>query len=162
MTKIFFFCIFFFSLITALPSEFKRVINWHSVDKQTNNLSKSFADFENCIRIDNTGLPYYFESFELNSADANVSISNTVFKSLDGISIDSMAVPNTVLKFTSEIVSSAGKSFLRLTVFPFIKDDFGIEKLVEFTVSLNENGKLLKSATSSFPWKSSSVLSTGK
>ncbi len=51
---------------------------------------------------------------------------------------------------------------MRVSVFPFVRRYGQILKLTEFTLSINENSKILKSATASYQWKSSSLLGTGK
>ena len=162
MTKIFLFCILFFCFFNAWTADFQRSIDWELPVDGLESQSKSFPLFENSITIDRTGLPYWFESFEVDSPNAQVLISNCVFESVSDFVVDSASVPEGELKFTSELGSSAGKNFVKVTVFPFVRRNNQIEKLIEFTVSINENGKQLKSATAAFPWKSTSVLGSGK
>ena len=134
MTKLFYFSIFFFCFFNGWASDFHRVITWATTAEKTTDQAKSSPSFEGCIRVDNTGLPYWFESFELSSSNAEVLVSNTVFESAENMYIDSNAISNAELKYTSEIVSSAGKTFLKLRIFPFISQNHRIEKLVGFTV----------------------------
>ncbi len=162
MTKLFLFYIFFFCFFNGWTAEFHHTINWVKPGGKVIDKSGSLPVFENSITIDKTGLPYWFESYELSSADAEVSVSNTVFESVPELKVDSAVIRNGELKYTADIVVSAGKVFLRLTVFPFVRRNNQIEKLVEFTVLVNENSKQLKSVAVGFPWKSTSVLGSGK
>jgi hypothetical protein len=162
MTRLFLFCILFFCFFNAWTADFHRTINWLSVGERSDNLSKSFPVFENSITIDRTRLPYWFESFEIDSPNVEVLLSNAVFEPVPYFDGDSASVPDGELRYTSEVVASAGKNFLRLTVFPFVRRNNQIEKLVDFTISVNEKGDQLKSAAAGFNWKSSSVLATGK
>jgi hypothetical protein len=162
MTKLFLLCLFFFSFFIGWTADFHRTIQWEESIELINDHSKSLPGFENCITIDKTGFPYWFESFEITSSDAEVSLSNTVFQSVSVLNVDSAVIQDEELKFTSEIVVSAGKVFLRLTIFPFVRQNNQIKKLVKFTVSINEYPKQLKSATAGFPWKTNSVLGSGR
>jgi hypothetical protein len=113
--------------------------------------------------IGESNLPYWVESFELQSSDAQVTITNAVFEPFNSTSI---ILPDTLgeeLNFSSLVGTSAGRSHIRVSVFPFVKRNGQILKLTEFTVSINEKNSIrLKSATTSYAWKTSSVLSSGK
>jgi len=126
----------------------------------TTKLSK--LDFDGSIVKDKSSLPYWIESFDLNSSNATVSISNAVFEPINNSQIVLNDSIGSEIKFSTEIGSSAGHSRLRLTIFPFVKRNNKIQKLVEFTVSVKENPNYLKSASSAYQWKTTSVLATGK
>ncbi len=162
MTKIFLFCLFFFCFFNGWSTDFHRIIHWKKSNEQTNIQAKSLPGFEESIVIDKTGSPYWFESFELNTPNTIVALSDTIFEAVPGMNPESVGIPQGKLRYTTEIVVSAGKAFLKLTVFPFVRRNNQIEKLMEFTVSVRENSKQLKSASADFPWKSSSLLATGK
>jgi len=162
MAKIFLFCIFLFCFVSGWAQDFRRTINWSESIEKVNSTSESIPAFENSIIIDNTGLSYWFESFELNSSDAEISILNPVFELVSDPNAKLKSIQNEELKYSSEIGVSAGQAFLKITLLPFVRRNNQIEKLVEFTVSIKENPKQLKSATAAFPWKKSSILGSGK
>jgi len=72
---------------------------------------------------------------------------------------DSLGTEPTIL---SEIGSSAGQFYMRISIFPFVKRNGQILKLTEFTVSISENPNVLKSVKAGYQWKSSSLLASGK
>ena len=164
MSKILLFsCLFFIAGIT-MASDFHRKIIWFGkVDTIENEPKGNFPhQFEGSISIDRTGHPYWFESFELNSGSADVAIENAIFEPVED-SINAVeTIQNEEITFNSDIGVSAGKSFLRLTIFPFIRKNNQVEKLVSFTISITENQNKIKSANAVFPWKTSSVLASGK
>jgi len=122
----------------------------------------SIPAFENSIIVDNSGLPYWFESFELKASEAEITIISAVYEPVAGSNDKLKTIQNDELIYSSEIGVSAGQAFLKLILFPFVRRNNQLEKLVEFTVSIKENPKQLKSATAVFPWKTSSLLGSGK
>ena len=164
MLRIILFSYLFCLAATSVASDFHRKIIWSgkpdSIKLEPN--GTYMLNFEGSISIDRTGLPYWFESFELNTAAADVVIRDAIFETI----IDSIPALETIqnedITFKSDIGVSAGKSFLRLTVFPFIRKNNNVEKLVSFTISIPENQNKLKSAIAAFPWKTTSVLGSGK
>ena len=164
MTKIVLFSCLFFLAVTSVASDFHRKIEWSdkidTIEIEPRGISP--LKFEGSISIDQTGLPYWFESFELNSASADVAIVNAIFEPVNDSILTLENIQNEELTFKSDIGVSAGKSFLRLTIFPFIRKNKQVEKLVSFTISITENQNKLKSANAIFPWKTSSVLASGK
>ena len=163
MTRLFLFCTFFFCFFIARSAEYHRTIHWIEQNQTTGIESNSIPDFENSIIIDQTKLPYWFESFEINSAAAEITIANTVYEPLTSSSSAGLAViQEGELQIKSEVGVSAGRSFLRITICPLIRKNNQIQKLVEFTLSIKENKTILKSAVSAYQWKSSSVLGSGQ
>ncbi|MDP2339113.1 MAG: type IX secretion system sortase PorU [Bacteroidota bacterium] len=118
--------------------------------------------FDGSIVVDQTGLPNWFESFEISSSGADVSITGAVFEPVLLPAVGLINFQKSEMQFSSEIGSSAGKFILRLTIFPFVRRNNQIERLVEFNVSINENHNQLKSVGSPYSWKSTSVLRSGK
>ncbi|MBA4408563.1 MAG: hypothetical protein C0397_03980 [Odoribacter sp.] len=162
MSRLFFFCLFFFLTSTSRADDFKRTIHWYKNEQIGGENLKSLPEFEGSITTSQTGLPYWFESFELGETEIEVVLKDVVFEFSDDSLFDSSLITADNLQYWQEIGSSSGKSFLRLTINPFIRRDNRIGKLVGFTVSIQEKPMLLKAAKASYPWKSSSVLATGK
>jgi hypothetical protein len=162
MARIFLLFLFIFITLTSSASDFNRIVKWFQKDQPGEKDRKSWPTFEGSLTIDQTGLPYWFESFELSSSSANVSVENTVFELVEDSIFAKNSIPEDSLNYWSEIGASAGKSFLRLTINPFVRRNHRIERLVNFTVSIRENSIQLKSAKALFPWKSASMLATGK
>lgn len=149
---------------TSVASDFHRKIIWSdkpdSIKLEPN--GKFMLNFDGSILIDQTGLPYWFESFELNLASADVVVVDAIFEPINDSILALETIQNEELTFKSDIGVSAGKSFLRLTVFPFIRKNNQVEKLVSFTISVTENQNVLKSANAPYLWKTNSVLNSGK
>ncbi|HZL10913.1 MAG TPA: type IX secretion system sortase PorU [Prolixibacteraceae bacterium] len=162
MTRLFLFCILFIYVLTGYSADYHRTINWFQQTQNTDLIDQSVPGFEGNIIIDQTGLPHWFESFELNTPEAEVFISNTVFEPILHPSAGLIEYQESELQYQSEIGVSAERSILRLTINPFVRRNNQIEKLVSFTVSIKENLNQLKSATASYKWKSASVLASGK
>jgi hypothetical protein len=162
MLKYLLFCGLLFINITSWSADYNRRINWVQKIKTVDSTETTSLDFEGSIVVDSSRLPYWIESFGLNSSNAEVFINNAVFEPITNSQI---ALNDTIgddIKFKTVIGSSAGHSMLRLTIFPFVRRNNQIEKLVEFTVSVKENVNQLKSATTGYQWKSSSILASGK
>jgi hypothetical protein len=162
MTKLFIFCTFFFCFFIGQSAEYHRTIHWIQQGKTSGIEYSSIPDFENSIIVDQSKLPYWFESFDMNSAVADVSIQNAVYEPVPFLPAGLSGIHEGELQFKSEISVSAGKSFLRLTICPFIRKNNQIQKLVDFTISISEKNNALKSAVSAYQWKSSSVLGSGQ
>ncbi|HAQ18805.1 MAG TPA: hypothetical protein DCR40_06145 [Prolixibacteraceae bacterium] len=162
MSRLFYFCVFFFFTSTGWADDFKRTIHWFNNEQIDGENFKSFPGFEGSITTSETGHPYWFESFELGETEVEALIRDAVFEFIGDTLFDSPLITEDHLQYGQEIGSSSGKSFLRLTINPFIRRDNRIGKLTGFTISFQENPALLKGAKASFPWKSSSVLATGK
>jgi hypothetical protein len=164
MSRIVLFCYLFFWAVTSIASDFHRKIFWSdkpdSIKSELN--GKFIPNFEGSISKDRSGLPYWFESFELNVASADVVIRDAIFEPMSDSILALETIQNEELTYNSDIGLSAGKSFLRLTVSPFIRKNNQVEKLVSFTVSITENQNKLKSANVAYPWKTTSVLGSGK
>ncbi len=162
MPKIILFFLLLFNISICWSADYHRKINWIDQTQYSDSVNRSFFSFEGNIVKDRSGIPYWFESFDINSINAEVTVIDAVYEPV----VDSLMNLNdsvgSELKYTSEIGVSAGRSILRVTILPFIRKATGIEKLVEFTISVNENVKLLKSAVSDYQWKLSSVLESGK
>ncbi len=161
MPKLLLFCVLFFLVFTSWSADFPRRIRWSQED-QVALKDTVVAGFEGSIVVDKTSLPYWFECFELTSAGAEVAISDAVYEPVNLPASKSKFVTECQLSHRAEIGNSAGKSFLRLTVFPFVRQNNQVLRLVGFTVSVNENPMKIKSASAAYQWKSSSVLASGK
>ena len=164
MSRIILFSYLFFLAATSAASDFHRKIIWSdnpdSIKLEPN--GTYMLKFEGSFSIDQTDLPYWFESFELFNASADVVIENSIFEPVKDSIPALETIQNEELNYKSDVGVSAGKSFLRLTIFPFIRKNNQVEKLVSFTISVTENQNKLKSAVAAFPWKTTSVLSSGK
>jgi len=162
MSRLYFLCLFFFIVLTGWAGDFNRTVKWFQKEQSGENHAKSSPAFEGSITIGQSTLPYWFESFELGATEAEVSIKDAVFELVDDSVFAAFPIPDDNLKYWSEIGTSAGKSFLRVTINPFVRRNERIEKLVQFTVSIKENPLQLKATKVLYPWKSSSILATGK
>jgi len=162
MLRILLFYLLFFIAFNGFPADFNRSINWSSGNNSAQRSGNLSSCFHGSVTIDPCGLPYWFESFELSSNDAQVAVYNPVFEVVtDSLSFKNQITQDTLI-YLSEIGTSAGKSFLRLTVNPFVKRGNRIERLISFSISIQEKPAQLKSAKAAYPWKSASVLASGK
>ncbi|MGE5449600.1 MAG: type IX secretion system sortase PorU [Bacteroidales bacterium] len=160
MRKLLLICVFLFVALCGWSAEFTRRIVWNQTVSSDQQAIKRW--FEGAVLMNENGLPYWVESFALQSSDASVAIADTIFEPFEGSlgelsdsighDIHLAAVPGT----------SAGKTFLRVSMLPFIKKGDKIFKLTKFTLSVNEIPSMLKSAKAAFEWKQESVLNTGK
>ncbi len=162
MLKLLLFCGFLLININSWSADYHRKITWFQRSSTGDGASPIPFGFEGSVVIDQSRLPYWVESFDLNSSDVEVHLTDVVFESVMSSQISLNDSVGNDLKFKTEIGSSAGRSVLRLTIFPFVRRNNHIEKLVEFTVSINENANQLKSATTAYQWKETSVLRSGK
>ena len=130
--------------------------------KKSEPISTIPMDFEGSIVIDQSHLPSWFESFNLGSVNAEVLIKDAVFEPVQNFLINLTDSIGADLKYKSEVGISAGHAVLHVTIFPFVRRNNQIERLVAFTVSVNEIVNQLKAAIANYQWKSSSVLASGK
>ena len=159
MRRLLLFCVVLFNAFLSSPADFHRKIVWHQPIAGESWTAGGI--FEAAI-LGESNLPYWVESFELQSSSAEVIITNAVFEPLNSSAI---VLPDSIgpdLKFSTLIGTSAGTSHIRVSVLPFVKRNDKILKLTAFTLSIKENPNLLKSALAGYPWKSTSVLSSGK
>ncbi len=143
-------------------ADYHRRINWFQAGQRIDSVDINALRFDGNITIDRGGSPYWFESFDLNSSSAEVTIKNPVFEPVENATKKLNDSIGAELKYSYEIGTSADHSILRLTICPFVFRNNTLEKLVEFTVSVNENIRQLKSAKVAHTWKTSSVLGSGK
>ena len=162
MLKLLLFCGLLLINIASWSADYHRKINWIQKLQTSDSTEIVPLDFEGSLVIDQSHLPYWVESFNLNSSNIEVFINDAVFESVANSPITLNDSVGNDLKFKTEIGSSAGHSVLRLTIFPFVRRNNQIEKLVEFSVSIKENLNQLKSASATYQWKESSVLQSGK
>lgn len=157
-------CLFLLATAFSGASDFQRKIVWEDKIDTTAIEPREInpLNFEGSIFIDQTGLPYWFESFELDFPTADVVIRDAVFEPVNDSVPMLKTIQNEELTFKSDIGVSAGKSFLRLTILPFVRRNNQVEKLVSFTITITGNQNKLKSAVAAYPWKASSVLASGK
>ena len=162
MPKIILFFLLNFLVTIVWSADYHRKIDWFDKSQAVDSVVKFEMNFEGGIIIDNKRLPYWFESFEVKSAAPEVEIINPVFEHISDSRLGfSDSIPDEVT-FHSEIGLSAGRKILRISILPFVRREDGIDRLVEFTISVKENQKVLKAAEAVYQWKSSSVLSSGK
>jgi hypothetical protein len=162
MSRLFFLCLLFLIAFSGSAIEFDRSIRWVSLNQTNENYGKERLKFEGCLTLDQSGLPYWFESFELNGSEASLSIKNAVFELVEDSLITGFPISGDSLNYRYEVGSSAEKSYLRLILNPFVRKSHRVEKLTSFTISISEKTVKLKVANVSYPWKSTSVLATGK
>jgi len=162
MLKLLLFCGLLLVNINSWSADYHRKIDW--IQKTQTDVSKETTtlDFDGSIVIDQSRLPYWVESFDLNSSNIEVHITDVVFEPVTNLQIALNDSVGSDLKFKTVIGSSSGHSALRLTILPFVRRNNQIEKLVEFTVSVKENPSQLKSAAAAYQWKETSVLQSGK
>ena len=163
MQKSLLFCLFLLNALLVWPVDFQRKVVWHQpVSGSTPETMIAAGLFDGAVLIGKSNLPYWVESFELQGSSAEVAITNTVFEPL----MDSLiTLPDSLgseLNYSSLMGTSAGTSHIRVSVFPFVRRNNQILKLTAFTLSVKENQNKLKSAMATYPWKSTSVLSSGK
>ena len=163
MVRLLLFCVFLLNAFPGWSADFHRKITWHtSISGEKQMLPGPGVLFQGAILLGEPQLPYWIESFELQSSDAEVFVTDTVFEPFNDASF---ILPDTIgpeLKYSTIIGTSAGTSHIRVSVFPFVKKNNQILKLTEFTVSVKESRNVLKSAQARYAWKSASVLSSGK
>jgi hypothetical protein len=163
MRSLLLFLVLLFNATLLWSVDFHRKIVWHQTDSVVKSELIQGADFfEGAVLTGRDKLPFWMENFELQASNAEISISNAVFETFNNPSI---ILPDSIgaeLKYSKEIGTSAGKSYMRVSVFPFVKRDNQILKLTQFTLSVSETSNVLKSATASYQWKSGSLLASGK
>ncbi|HEY3372431.1 MAG TPA: type IX secretion system sortase PorU [Prolixibacteraceae bacterium] len=163
MRRLLLFCIFLVNTFCVWSVDLHRKIDWYpAVSDQKSDERTAAGLFKGAVLENENALPMWVESFELESSNAQLSISDTVFEPFNN---NSFVLPDSIgseLKYSTLIGTSAGKSHLRVSIFPFVKRNNQVLKLTEFTISINENPNTLKSGMASFAWKSSSVLNSGK
>lgn len=163
MRSLLLFGLLLFNTFFAFSADFHRTIVWHQpIPGLNSGIWPAGGSFDGAVLIGKSRLPYWVESFELQSSNAQIAIKNTVFESINDSSIVLPDSTGSDLKFSTVVGTSAGKSYMRVTVFPFVRRNNQILKLTEFTLSITENPDLRKSATAIYPWKSTSVLGSGK
>ena len=163
MRRLLLFCVLLFNAFTGWPADFHRKIVWNLTNSNERfDPRKAGGSFESAVWVGENKLPCWVESFELQSSSAEVSIINPVFVPLKDSLI---ALPDSIgadLKYWTELGTSAGTFHIRVSILPFVRRNNQILRLTEFTLSIKENPNRLKSAMASFPWKSTSVLNSGK
>lgn len=163
MRKLFLFSIILLNGFLGWPADLHRKIVWHLPQAVERVEPHALAGlFEGAVWVGGNDLPFWVESFELQSSNAEAVIANAVFEPI----IDPpFTLPDTIgsdLKFSTLTGTSAGTSYLRVSIFPFVKRNGQILRLTEFNLTIEENPNLLKSARLVYEWPSSSVLSSGK
>lgn len=161
MSKILLFTILFFLGVNCLADDFQRKIAWQEQNVKNAAGQHKQDTFDGCISVNQSKIPFWFESFALSSKSAEVKISHTVFEPANNSSILDEIVDSD-LQYYFEVGNSAGKSVLRLTINPFVRRNNRVERLVDFTISILESPAGLKSAEVAYEWKTTSVLGAGK
>lgn len=155
---------FILALITSdgWATDYNRTINWLKNDQRKAGLPADFPEFEGNVLSDKSRVPYWIESFELKSGNAEVIVQDPKFEPVDYLVNNSDLIREEKLNYWTESGTSAGQSFLRLTINPFIRKNNQLEKLVSFKIKIQEGSEALKSARQSYTWKASSILKSGK
>lgn len=161
MLRIFTFCALFFVCFNSWSADYHRKIRWDEKVQDGASKESVSLSFEGGVVLDQSRLPYWLESFDLDSPASKAVVYDAVYEPVPDSLISLNDSIGSDLKFKSEIGSSGGRSVLRLTIFPFVRKDNRIRKLVEFSVSITENTIQLKSATVGYNWKTKSVFATG-
>jgi hypothetical protein len=163
MRRILLFLVLIFNTYLGWTVDFNRTNVWREpISAENLKLGTASSLFAGAVLVEGSTLPYWVESFELQQSNAEVAITNLVFEPLIG---HSMRLPDSIgpdIQLSTVTHTSAGKSFLRVSVFPFVKKNGQIQRLTEFTLSIVENSNTTKSVTATYPWKSTSVLGSGK
>lgn len=162
MVRLLLFCGLILVYFNGLSADYHRKISWTQKSQNVGATETYALEFEGSVVLDQLRLPYWVESFVLNTSDIDVSINNAIFEPIPNSVITLNDSIGSQLQFKTEIGTSADHSVLRLTIFPFVRRNNQIEKLVEFSVTVKENTNLLKSASSAYQWKTTSVLGSGK
>jgi len=163
MIKLLLFCGLLITTINSWSADYHRKINWDRNTQNDDPTKTAPLEFKGSIVIDQSRLPYWVENFDLNSSDIEVSINDAIFEPIQNLSVALGDSVGSEVKFKTEIGSSEGRSMLRLTIFPFVRRNNQIERLVEFSVSVVEkNPNQLKSASSVYNWQATSILRSGK
>ncbi len=162
MLRLLLFCGLLLVNFNSWSADFHRKINWNQNLLNVDATQNTSLNFEGSIIIDQSRLPYWVESFDLNNSNIEISINDAIFEPIPNLPIAFHDSIGSDLNFKHEIGTNSGRSVLRLAVFPFVRRNSQIERLVEFTVSIKENPNHLKSASSAYPWKATSVLASGK
>jgi len=160
MRKLLLLYVFLFIAFISMSEDFHRTIVWKQSAVADNQIVRSL--FEGALPVGDNHLPYWAESFALQSSNAHVAILDTIFEQYDGPAIEFSDSIGTEIKLNTLVGTSAGQSYLSVSMLPFIKKGDKIFKLVKFTLSVNEINLQLKSAKAPFEWKETSVLNTGK
>ncbi len=162
------FLLFFIKFSYSQNSE--RKINWlPNKTESINDYNFELLHFSNDVYENiSTGLPYYFEQFEMlpYNNDGKIEIISTNYEAVPVSQLKKIlntdSIPNEV-NFHSFISYSKKKSFLQFSFIPLRrnKNTGTVEKLISFTFKKSEYNNRLKNIKSRV-YASNSVLSTGK
>ena len=162
MLRLLLFCGLLMGNLIGWSADYHRKINWEQKSQSAVSAESSLIKFDGSIFVDQSRFPYWIESFDINSSDVKVEIDEAVFEPIQNTLI---TLPDSVgsdLTFKTEIGLSAGHSILQVRIFPFVRRNNQIERLVEFSVSIKDSPYRLKSASAPYNWKVTSVLRSGK
>jgi len=160
MAKIYLFCLLILNITFAFSANYNRTLNW--LDQPASSQQNVVCDFEGSIKIDGSLLPYWFECFEVSSSNVDVILMDEIFESVSDSMLNNYGIENDEVQIHSEIGKSAGQNYLKLRIFPFVRKNGQIKRLVSFSFSVKEATSQLKSANIAYNWKASSVLSSGR
>ena len=162
MLRLLLFCGLLIVNFNSWSTDFHRKINWTQKSQNVGSSVNALLDFEGSVIVDRSRLPYWVGSFNLNAPNSEVFVTDEIFEPIENSQITLNDSVGSELRYNTEIGTTSGHSVLRLTIFPFVRRNNQIEKLVEFTVSVKENPNFLKSTSSAYQWKTTSVLASGK
>lgn len=149
-------------LVQAVYStEYSRSIIWNQPSQSPSGKVSSGSVFTGYITQGKSDLPLWFESFGIQSSEADVRIINLVFELVQEPLSYGSEIKQDTLQYLIETAKTADLTFLKLTINPFIRKGQQIKRLKNFTVLIAEKAEL-KSAKIAYSWKTSSVLGSGK
>lgn len=163
MRKLLLFYVFLFNALWGWASDFHRKVVWKQPVLSEKTATPALGSlFEGAVLSGENNLPYWVESFELQSSTDEIVVTNPVFEAYNN---PIQGLPDSLgpeLEYSVLPGTSAGKYHTRVSILPFVKRNGQLLRLMEFTLAVNENPPVLKSAKALFDWKQSSVLKTGK
>jgi len=163
MRRLLLLCVLLLNAFLGWPADFHRKIVWYqSISNEKLEPQRVQGSFNEAVFVGESNLPLWVESFEIQAPSAEIIISNAIFEPLKDSTI---VLPDSIgpdLKYRSVPGTSTGTSHIRVSILPFVKRNDQILRLTEFDLSIKENPNLLKSAVVAYPWKTTSVLNSGK
>jgi hypothetical protein len=161
MPKLFLLLFIFFCAVQSEAGNVRQKINWIVSISDSCYTTGLALDADGAVFPEKEGLPYWHTSIEVNGLSPVVVVQDASYEPVVAPSAILKKMVGTELKYWSETGTSAGKTYLRLSVLPFIRNGDQWERLIAFTLSIDEPQTKLKSAAAAYSWKSASVLGSG-
>lgn len=162
MHRILVFLIIIFSSISVHSEKQSFKLYWDESVFKSKQFSLTFPSLREGIKIDETIVTYWFNSFEIISANVKLELSDTIYELAENIVKPELFNVKNDLLISSEVVKSGKNHFLNVIINPFKVENGLLYKLKELSVKITEQPEVLKSASLSQQWKTSSVLNSGK